>query len=367
MKGNLVLDWLAFTFKPPVVLLDQVDNVSCPSQLSLFRSMFPELNDIWSVMEIRGSKNHYNQSVAFGSDFMCFFNETNDNTPIGQNMGVNFEVPSHSLKLFFDLMHININKPDAVRKMMRLLYDRGCRCSRIDLCYDDYDKVYRADELDSLWIHNCFRTHFQRSRCDHGCSGKPGSTFYLGNLKKRDKILRVYDKDIQSQGFIDAVRWEFELHTKYAQDMQIFLMEHNLQFGLYIKDWFEIIDPIYPENKSMCPITEKWSEFVNKDIFCEKLSDILVPVLSRPAYRMSRKQYVEVYLPRVLKDYVSYYGWEQLFETVNHSSNSPNYHSDNDSIKLRSLVDDPLPLRGFEYCSDSPFVYFCEVPTSAGT
>lgn len=371
MKSFLQLDWLAFTFKSPTALLDKV-NSEVPSQLEVFKKVFPELNSIWEYMEIRGSKNHYSQSIAFGTDFMCFFNENNELSGNNQNMGVNFEIPSHSLKLFFDLMHVDITLPNAVSTMMKLLLDRGCRCSRIDLAFDDYDKTFRPKDFNEFWLNDCFRTHYRNAKIDMtGRGKKPGSTFYLGNLKKRDKILRIYDKDIQSNGLIDAVRYEFELHSKYAQNMQLFLIDNRLQFGTYIGEWFDIVKPIYDEsNFSKCPLNERWEVFINKHIFCEQLQDIFVPTLTEPVYKMSRKTFVEKYLVSVLKDYVCLYGMDELYCHLQNAPNSPRYDAEQVSLKMRSVFDNSAhmlvmkkqadimkPRIGFEYfdMNDCPF------------
>lgn len=381
MGNFLKLDWLAFTYFAPTSSLIASSSPAptsyyrhnCPSaELDSFMRVMPELKDIWQLMEIRGSKNHYTQSMAIGGDFICCFNEDG----VSNNMGVNFEVPSHSLRLFMELLGINPDADNCVHELMALLYNRGCFCSRIDLCYDDDTLTFRPWDFIGLWNNNCFKTHFRKAIfMSSGQGRRAGNTFYLGNLKKRDKVLRVYDKDVESNGEVNAVRYEFELHSRYAQEMQKFLITNRLLFSTYICEWFEIINPIYSERRN-CPISDEWKAFldkvVDKDKFCEQLSvcDICVPKLTGFCLKQSRKEYVEKSIIKVLKDYVSYYGMEALQDKIQRADNSSRFRTENEVIKLRSMQFTSISIfkpdnNGFQYSLfNSPFDA-CEVPTSA--
>lgn len=367
--SELKLDWLSFTYHAPVsTIVPYVNpndypvgsdlsgcNFESPIFLS-FKKMFPELDDIWQYMVSTGSRNHYDTSFKIGSDFLVCYNFGGEVSGINQDMGLNFDIPSHSLNLFFVLMQIDPEEKGALSKLLKLLWDRGCRLSRIDICFDDYSKTFRAFDYSIWWHNNCFKTHFRSARVE--CSGQgrdAGYTFYLGS-RKANKLLRIYDKDIQSNGENDCIRYEFEYHSKYAQMLHKHLMSATLQLGTLIRDWFEIVDPIYPNDKDKCPYIPEWIDFVTKDIFCEHISDITVPKMGTTQHKMSRIHYVETYLPHVLRDYVSYKSVEDLIMLATKSSHTDYYNADFVSTTLRSMVDEPIDfkfnLKGFRPALD---------------
>ena len=112
-------------------------------------------------------------------------------------MGVNVSIPSHSLSLFASLFDIDINEVGACARLLSLLKFRGCTFSRIDFCYDDFEKVYTAFDYSKWWYNDQISTRFRN--CDSkGTCGKVGCTFYLGD--RRHRMLRIYDKFYESNG-----------------------------------------------------------------------------------------------------------------------------------------------------------------------
>ena len=142
---ELSLDWLSFTYIPDCIRLASDDIEGDLDIVDLFIRDFPELRDIVLEHMVNvGGKMHYNTCLKFNDDFLLLFNDLNksvDDHALSHlaRMGLNFIVPSHSLDLFFDLF--DVNRSD-VSGMIKILYSRSCQLSRIDLCYDDYDKKY---------------------------------------------------------------------------------------------------------------------------------------------------------------------------------------------------------------------------------
>ena len=220
----LKLDWLAFTYKVPSIDIESCDS---SNQLVQFMNKFPELQEFVLTSVTVNPRFGYNRTLKFSDDFLILYNDYSCDLKgrykKSDNMGVNFQVPSHSLELFLSVFGIDIDEPKALYRLMSILYDRGCQLSRIDLCYDDYEKRFKASYYIDKWIKGLFRTHFQQAII-YKNSSDDGNTFYLGSLKKRSKLLRIYDKYIESDGENDCVRYEFEYHAENARDVMAYIL-----------------------------------------------------------------------------------------------------------------------------------------------
>ena len=119
--SNFSLDWLAFTFKK-----------SCYDLLAEFWETFPELNKLKSEMFIVGGRN-FAHGLCLSNNVTIRYDDDNN------GKGINVEVPSHGLNYFFNLFQ----DVSSVQSMFRVLRDRGCSLSRVDICFDDYSKRYK--------------------------------------------------------------------------------------------------------------------------------------------------------------------------------------------------------------------------------
>jgi len=190
-------------------------------------------------------------------------------------MGVNVSVPSHGLEWLFGLFDLNIDDDDAVQKLFLLLKERHCHCSRIDLAFDDFGKTFRPSHYITWWFNGNFRSKFRKMQIA-STSRDIGNTFYLGS-RKTGKMLRIYDKDFESDGVIDAVRYEFELHVDYARDMFQYLCDHAVvDFIAYLRTYFDICELKYKKdgsldsrNKDKWSLLPEWKEWLDNLDFSE--------------------------------------------------------------------------------------------------
>jgi hypothetical protein len=103
--------------------------------------------------------------------------------------------------------------------------------TRCDLTLDDWAKVITPLELDVLTSGaadpyalnkaQCV-TRVQQSTFMRSKGPKGGDTWYLGG-SKGDARLRVYDKARESEGEVDAIRWELQLRGDRAKDAVVML------------------------------------------------------------------------------------------------------------------------------------------------
>ncbi len=136
----------------------------------------------------------------------------------GHRSKLAIEIPGQAL----DILH-----PQEIFCFVCSLRDMNFKCSRIDLAFDDFERLIEPFDLFQLAKFQGDVSGFRRVRwledvkigggsdgvisamCAFGRRGEIGS----------GKFLRVYDKGLESDGKIDAVRWEVEFSGKKAQEV----------------------------------------------------------------------------------------------------------------------------------------------------
>lgn len=239
----LKLDWLGFTYRCP-----KDPNYAGKLPIDFFLEAFPELKPLFVECVITKIRSHYNVTLVYGSaDLYIGFNVLHDGDSPSQvenlfNVGVNVQVPSHFLESFFNIFGFDINDDLVVPDFFKMLIGRGCQLSRLDLNWDDfnYRKTYTAFDYCKAYYNGLIETRFTPQ-----CIGKKntGCTIYFGSLKKRTKLLRIYDKFAESKGELDVVRYEFEFHSDDARDMASFICNEcpaGLDFSKLLFNFFKL-------------------------------------------------------------------------------------------------------------------------------
>lgn len=349
MDSYLKLDWLSFTFKPET---DWLGDGSDKDIVDLFLEFFPEFVDIIDEMPQLGGRLHYTNSMKWNDDFMILYNVPSASMESSTarhlwNMGLNVSIPSHSLHLFFDMMHIDTSSASYLADTIALLTVRHCQVSRIDLCYDDYEKKYRPLDYYKFWMDDRIKSHFMR--IDIVGTGKSvGNTLYLGSLKKRTKLLRIYDKDYQTGGDVDSVRYEFELHAEYAREMADYILEHTqLSFGDYlINNWFSVLESGHSSsNKGMIPVDSDWLDYVKLRFNANVVPKVPNYVPSERAKYINK--FIEHSVLPSLKGFVELYGMDKILEMLRDTEISPKYQAYIKSLEVRG--------ERWKHCNYSPF------------
>ena len=109
---------------------------------------------------------------------------------------------------------------NLLRFMYELSRDHFFKCSRIDLAFDDFEKIISPLEVFEFAEQESYQ-HFSV----HGIEGKrkrngesKGFTCCFGNRGKNGggKYLRCYNKEKESKGEINSIRWEVEFSKDKA-------------------------------------------------------------------------------------------------------------------------------------------------------
>ena len=107
---------------------------------------------------------------------------------------------------------------------MKSLEDIGVRCSRLDIALDDHLKRVLPDDIEREFeaghvVGYRLGTPHRPKRREKGVTITVGASFDLGRRGSdgSGKFLQVYDKTLESDGEIDAVRWELRLAKEAAE------------------------------------------------------------------------------------------------------------------------------------------------------
>lgn len=243
--SNFSLDWLSFTFK----------RSDCPDLLASFWEVFPELVHYKHEMFIVGGRNFAHGLCL--DDYLTIRYDDDANSK-----GINVEIPSHGLENAFKLFQVK-----TVKEMFELLEKRSCMPSRIDICFDDFTKSYKPSYYYKKFLNGCLVTKMRTVKMVHSGDGK-GETFYLGDRRK--KMLRIYDKSVESGGEIDAIRYELELHANSAKAFFVHVIDSKESeisvFGDCLLDVLDIRRKSDDKNITRWEKNKKWYAFIKSTL-----------------------------------------------------------------------------------------------------
>lgn len=110
--------------------------------------------------------------------------------------------------------------------LLRSVHLHAQNVTRLDVTLDDWQKVITPEALRFLTTdpadrNKLFRddivTRAKQTKYDSSTGDRGGDTWYLGGTSG-DTRLRVYDKYKESQGEVDAIRWELQLRNERARE-----------------------------------------------------------------------------------------------------------------------------------------------------
>lgn len=262
-KKYLKLDWLQFSFRldlDPFKIDDQV-NASLLQQKKFWEA-FPELAVFKDRLVMRSKPIvWYNATAIVDDDYLISW--TNEYISCsGTNLGINVSVPSHGLERFFSLFGLTTS-PEDVSKMFSILNERSCTPTRLDFAFDDLEKKYTPHDYASLYTQDRIVTRFRNVRF-FASSAKQGATFYVGS-RQNGKMLRIYDKNYESKGEINSIRYEVEVHKIYAKQIFDVIIEHpEIDFlDLLISFFFVAKENGYShESRSRADMDLEWLDYL---------------------------------------------------------------------------------------------------------
>lgn len=281
---DLTLDWLSFTYKSPKAPSDE----SIPyNHFADFCKEFPELQDFISKegFTLARQRGWYDTVLQFCDSIRISY--CNDRQSSNSNhLGVNVEIPSHGLSKIMGFFGFH---EDDVVSFFNLLRSRHCKASRLDLAFDDFSKTFKPVDLIRFYIDNQISTRFRNVHLVTSSAGD-GGTLYFGE-RSAGKMLRIYDKDFESKGEINSIRYEVELHSSHADDMLNYIADgREISFSSYICNFLRLvtresvrhmsgceIPAVLRSERSSLPTHPAWIEFLRKWQVLRTVKSVKVP------------------------------------------------------------------------------------------
>ena len=186
---------------------------------------------------------------------------------------------SHSIRMDKGGIDYRLSIPGGVlqsttegklRDFGRYLMSIGGRCTRFDWAIDDYSRL-----LDISTILSHCEQHrvsgFGRKQLIRSWDSKGrlvGETLYLGS-KKSDSILRIYDKNLESNGKINAIRMELQARDNIAHSYFVDYFADEKVGDTFSRISRRVIGKYRfvlntSEVLSRCPDVDWWAEFVSR-------------------------------------------------------------------------------------------------------
>lgn len=187
-----------------------------------------------------------------------------DNPKMGKPGKLLFVIPSKALK--------TQSQADNRIFLKCLFEDYKGRFTRFDIALDDYEKQLDFDEIEQAiedeWYWGANYAEIRKSRK----RGKleTGKTAYFGSSQS-DKMVRVYDKNVESKGEIDAIRMEVQFRGEYAEIVGGGWLNMAADSSQAVADWMASIvvgslDFRYREskNRDRCSRVPWWAAFCER-------------------------------------------------------------------------------------------------------
>lgn len=113
------------------------------------------------------------------------------------------------------LQHVRSHE---LHKLGRYLLSKRYRCTRLDWAIDDFTHLLDLDEIAEACERGDYsgaKSHRYFQRKNRG-EYEVGRTIYLGSAQS-DKQVRIYDKNVESKGKINSIRYEIQWRNELAQ------------------------------------------------------------------------------------------------------------------------------------------------------
>lgn len=99
----------------------------------------------------------------------------------------------------------------------RWLLQGGARCTRFDWAVDDYNKYLSLDTISKALSDGNYARFASYKDVRSGARNLDavGRTLYLGSMKS-DRLIRIYDKEVESHGAVKSIRYEIQTRDELA-------------------------------------------------------------------------------------------------------------------------------------------------------
>lgn len=236
----------------------------------------------------------YNRVLQCGDDFFIMIHTERP------QLGVHCSFPGHALGRLVEIFHLDYDVRDFARSssLFKLLELRCASIKRIDICFDDFEKRITPHDFIRYWANKQISSAFTKFNF-FASKQQKGGTFYIGR-RGYGRYMRIYDKNYESKGQIDSIRYEMEFRNDYAQYIAENISNGKFQgFASILTEFITLKCPFnwsksdtesqISDKKYIAPILPEWTEFLEYVAECE-FSDMQELELSQPEAYINKRE-----------------------------------------------------------------------------
>jgi len=210
--AQISVDWVSLTFKTNTSFERQ--HVDSDGAVTWYDQLDDVKRAVWAGSGIEVGEwvdqphgwNGYQQSAVGPCGALLAWNA------IGRD-DYHVSLPGQACGMFSEI---------SMRSFLRYSLNKNAKCTRLDINLDDHDRIVSPLQVEQAAQGPDIVTHVHRGMTQRGFAigteETTGVTVYIGQPSSRQR-LRVYDKGLESNGEIDAVRWELQSRAEAAETL----------------------------------------------------------------------------------------------------------------------------------------------------
>ena len=241
------------------------------SLIDWFQGTFPESNygqiksllvEVYEEEFTPGGKTKFYQEVERSPSGLVLASEPYIGGKVSKRTDAYLEINARCLEIL---------SPEKQQYLMRSLKGHGFSVSRIDLTIDDYSKSFRPEVAWNAYLQGNIKGFRSTGKfIQSGPREKIAQSFTVGRRGKKGsgKQYQIYDKYLESNGRVDAIRHELRLSSDYAKQAFDALVSSDLPLwpeiiGGYISGAVDFIDKSSGQRPDRCSRLQFWDDFVS--------------------------------------------------------------------------------------------------------
>lgn len=280
MQNEVSVDWLSFTVK-----CAQKEDLSVFNIQKVQHDLMLNL-DMLPV--IKNGKYSYSTAVEYSGYLTILYNDISmrefESTDPGLNryldMGIHFEMSGTGCRKLAERLS---ERGMSVRDYLLFLSDYGVKFSRIDIAYDDYNKMLDFELLEQKMKQGLVITQMRSSKHLDGYTkieslgnegNQKGVSLYFGNRASR-AFIRFYDKKVEQLSKKKAVAEDIESWQRYEVVLKKEKAEDFVEKYKTCEDLGKLYKQIIgglvrfiddtDSNKSRCETSKFWKDFLGDE------------------------------------------------------------------------------------------------------
>lgn len=228
---------------------------------------------------------------------------------------------------------LNHVRAEELHKFIRYIRLHNYTPTRFDWAIDDYDRTLSLDDVSN----SCQDDDYKGANCYSDWKTKrrgkiaKGRTIYIGSFQS-DKLVRIYDKNEESNGEINSIRYEVQWRGAYAAHaFNLFSATSDIEKATKAVSDVALgaVTFIHRTNNvvSRCDMVQYWANFISRvGESCKMSVRRLQPLIS------DKKRWIEKQVVGTIGLITKCFGWDNTMNWLEREirekmANPPSMHS----------------------------------------